>query len=216
MPSMPRPSTLAPVAPRRPPTPKPGRRGFRPKPPRALLAPVSTTPAPASASAGVGSFSGGDTQRLLDLRDDAGFRFEEFLVHLAPATERFDREQAGRRWEAARAGHARDHRSIALLHPNLLAGGGEQVVDELLSLRRAADDGDRVLDQDRVLGDHVFDRRALLLIGDRLVLVVDQGVAAAGEEGLQRVARRAVLADDVVEQRLQVFLGLRRRLAFLE
>src|SRR5579863_3048818 len=106
MPSAPRPSTPAPTAPRRPNV------GVLERP---------------TAAAAVGSFGSGDPQRLLDLRHDPGFGFEEFLVHLAPAAERFDREEAWRGGEGARAGDPRDHGPVTLLDPDRLASGGEQV-----------------------------------------------------------------------------------------
>src|SRR5262249_29419482 len=132
-----------------------------------------------------GLLASGDPQRLLDLGDDARFRFEELLGLRLPAAQRFDREQAGGGGEAAR--HSGDHRPIAVGRPDFLRGLREQVVDELLRLRGArtrAHHRDGVLDQDRGRRRDVFDRRALLLIGDRLVLVSDQRVAPAGEERL--------------------------------
>src|SRR6266576_2691972 len=74
----------------------------------------------------------GDSQRLLDLGDDPGFRFEELLCDGLPAAQRFDREQTAGRWEPGGTGDPGDHRAIAVFNPDRLTGGGEQVVDEAL------------------------------------------------------------------------------------
>src|ERR1035441_5964423 len=77
-----------------------------------------------------GLFGSGDPERLLDLRHDPGFWFEELLGDRLPAAERVDREQAGRSRELGGSGHARDHGAIALFGPDLLGGRGEQVMAE--------------------------------------------------------------------------------------
>src|SRR5581483_7523064 len=128
MPIAPRPTRPAAPPARRPPgSPGRGRRGACL--PRAGTSARAPAAEPASAPTGCGSFGSGDSQRLLDLRDDPGFGFEELLVDLAPAAECFDREEARRRREAAGTGDARHHRPVALLRPDLLPGGGQQVVD---------------------------------------------------------------------------------------
>ena len=67
---------------------------------------------------------------------------------------------------------------------------------------RTSRDRDRVLDQDRLVGDDVVDVLALLLRGDRLVLVGDEDVAVARGEVLQRLAARLVLDRDVLGDQL--------------
>ena len=73
-------------------------------------------------------------------------------------------------------------------------------------------DRDRVLDQDRLVGDDVVELLAGLLGGDRLVLVGEQDVALAADERLERVARRRVLdrrvLEDLLEEVERLFLGL--------
>src|SRR5664280_2975568 len=60
----------------------------------------------------------GNPLRLLDLRDDARFRIEEFLGHLRPAAERADREQPRRVRELGRGGDPGDHRAVSLRRPD--------------------------------------------------------------------------------------------------
>src|SRR6202035_1544062 len=158
----------------------------------------------------------GDPQRLLDLGDDPRFGFEELLRYGLPAAQRGDREQSGRGRGLGRTGNARDHRAIAARGPDRLTGGGHQVLDEFLRRLARAEDRDRGLDQDRVAGDHVVNRLALLLGGDRFVLVAEQRVTPAGSERLQRVPGGAVLAYHVVEEGLQVRLSFACALAFLQ
>ena len=85
-------------------------------------------------------------------------------------------------------GHDRAEAEIA---EDALRFGGTQEVGEGPGLFREGGAGghrDRVLDQDRVLGDEVFDLGAERLRGDRLVLVGEQDVALAGDERLARHA----------------------------
>src|ERR1041385_33888 len=115
MPSIPLPSTPPPSAPRR-----------APRAPR-LPAGFAATMWPL--------FGSGYPQRLLDLREDPRFAFAEFLRDLLPAAEHVDREQARRLREPVRARDARDHGSVALLHPDGLPFGGGQVADEVVGRR---------------------------------------------------------------------------------
>src|SRR5204863_2381853 len=86
----------------------------------------------------------------------------------------------------------------------------------LRSVLALGDRRDRVLDQDRLVGNHVVDLLTLLLRGDRLVLVGDQHVAVARGEVVQRVAAALVLdlhvlGDQLVEvgePRLRVLAGV--------
>src|SRR3954452_24973956 len=164
-------------------------------------------PAPGRLSA---SLVSGDPRALLDLGHRAGGRVEEVGVDLVPAADVADGEQAARRREAALVlgQHGGEHGPVAPLGEDLLRGLGHRVVHEglgllgRLGLRR---DGDRVLDQDRLVGDRVVDVLALLLGRDRLVLVGEQDVAGAGGEGLQRLPTRLGLDLDVAgDELLQV------------
>src|SRR5215213_11907227 len=160
-----------------------------------------------------------DADLLLDVGHDPGSLVEELLVHLTPATQIGDGEQPGRLGEVGGRGHLLVDRPVALLDEDLLSLGRQQVVDErlgLLSVLGLGGDRDRVLDQDRLVGDHVVDRLLLLLGGDGLVLVGQQHVALAPDEGLQGLAGRLVLHRHVAEQLLQVRHGLLGRLALLQ
>src|SRR5690606_23379547 len=68
--------------------------------------------------------------------------------------------------------------------------------------------GARVLDQHRGVGDDVVELLAVLAGEDRLVLVGEQHVTGAVEEGGGGVPAAARQGDDVVEQRPHVLLGL--------
>src|SRR3954447_17110349 len=153
------------------------------------------------------SLGSGDPRGLLDLRDGALVRVEELVVDLRPAAEVLDREKTLRRRELrlVPVEHGLVDRAVAPLGELLLAGGGERVGDERLRLLRVAglrDDGDRVLDRDRLVGDDVVDLLALLLRRERLVLVGDEDVAGAAREVLQRLAAGLVLDDDVLRDQL--------------
>src|SRR3954469_14277701 len=125
----------------------------------------------AGLSASLGS---GDPRRLLDLGDRALVGIEELVVDLRPAAEVADREQPLRRREL-RLVLGKDglrDRPVAPVGEDLLRRRGQRVLHErlrLLAVLRLRDDGDRVLDRDRLVGDDVVDLLALLLRGDRLV-----------------------------------------------
>src|SRR3954468_21897758 len=135
----------------------------------------------AAVSASLGS---GDPRRLLDLGDRPVVRIEERVVDLRPAAEVTDREEALRRRELGLVG-VEDllvDRPVAPVGERLLGLRREREAEERLGLRRVAglrEDGDRVLDEDRLVGDDVVDLLSLLLRRDRLVLVGDQHVAGA-------------------------------------
>src|SRR3954462_2790296 len=166
------------------------------------------------------SLGSGDPCLVLDLGDGAVLRVEEVGHHLVPATEVVDGEQRlGRRELRLELRRDRRHdRAVAVLGEHGLRRGGREVVAERLGLRlRLRRDRDRVLDQDRLVRRDVVDLLALLLGGDRLVLVAEQHVALAAGERLQRVARRLVLYRHVLgEQLLEVRERLGGRLAELQ
>src|SRR5215211_3841428 len=131
-----------------------------------------------------------DADLLLDVGHDPGLLVEELLGHLRPATQVGDGEQPGRRGEVGGRGDLLVDRPVALLDEDLLSLGRAQVVDEQLGLLRVlalGHDRDRVLDQDRLVGDHVVDLLILLLGGDGLVLIGQHDVALAPNKGLQRL-----------------------------
>src|SRR3954468_17176243 len=184
--------------------------------PRPSAAPPGSETARGREGTTAASAVGGDTQALLDLGHDALVLVEELVRHHAPTAELGDRELILRRGELLRVDEALDDRAIALLREDLLRGVGPEVVHERLRLvgaLRVARDRDRVLDQDRLVGDHVVELLALLLGGDRLVLVGDQNVALAAGERLQRVAGGLVLHRHVLEELLEVVGGLGLALA---
>src|SRR3954465_8407237 len=170
----------------------------------------------AGLSASLGS---GDPRRLLDLRDRALVRIEELVVDLRPAAEVADREQALRRRELrlVLGEDALVDRPVAPVGEDLLRRRRQRVLHErlrLLEVLRLRDDRDRVLDGDRLVGDDVVDLLALLLGGDRLVLVGDEDVAGAGGEVVERLAAGLVLDHDVLGHELaQVGEAGRRVLA---
>src|SRR3954469_17302425 len=153
------------------------------------------------------SLGSGDPRRLLDLRDRPLVRVEELVIDLRPAAEVADGEQALRRRELGLVG-VEDllvDGPVAPVGELLLGRRRQREVEERLRLRRMArlrDDRDRVLDQDRLVGDDVVHLLALLLRRDRLVLVGDQHVAGARGEVLQRLAARLVLDLDVLGDEL--------------
>src|SRR5262249_5243035 len=101
---------------------------------------------------------------LLDPCHHARLRVEEALLHLVPTSEPelVDRELAwaDRELLPVLLEHARDNRAVPPVGPHLLGGRRAEEAQELvrlvLRLTRLRD-GDRVLDQDRLLRDHVLD-----------------------------------------------------------
>src|SRR3954447_13048226 len=174
------------------------------------------TDPPAAGAEVRASLGSGDPRRLLDLRDRALVRVEEVVVDLRPAAEVADREEALRRRELGLVG-VEDllvDRPVAPVGERLLGLRREREAQERLGLRRVAglrEDGDRVLDEDRLVGDDVVDLLSLLLRRDRLVLVGDQHVAGARREVLQRLATRLVLHDDVLRHELAEVVEAGRR-----
>src|ERR671924_1542500 len=172
-------------------------------------------------AAAVASLVGGSALPLglEDLGDRPLLRVEELVVHLAPAAELPDLEQRRGGREVVRPGHALHHGPIALAYEDLLSLGRIEEVHERprrLGVLRLVDGRNRVLDQDRLVGNDVVELLALLLRQDRLVLIAEEHVALAAGEGLQRFARALVEDRDVLEQLRNVVLGLLRRLALLE
>src|SRR5918995_1850348 len=156
---------------------------------------------------------------LEDLRHDALLGVEEVRVHLVPAPELADLEQAGRRRELIGPLRALHDRAIALADEDLLGLRRVQEVHELLRQLgggRLRGGRDRVLDQDRLIRHHVVELLALLLREDGLVLVAEEHVSLAARERLKRLARALVEHRHVLEQLGQVLLGLGGRLALLE
>src|SRR5215217_1713255 len=114
-----------------------------------------------------------DADLLLDVGHDPGLLVEELLGHLRPATQVGDGEQPGRLGEVGGRGGRLVDRPIAALGVQLLGRLGAEELDEGAGLGRVlrlGGDRDRVLDQDRLVGDHVVDVLVLLLGGDGLVL----------------------------------------------
>src|SRR5437764_9533971 len=148
------------------------------------------------------SLTSADTERFLDLCDDAVVGVEELVVHRAPAAELVDREEPRRSRELLLVDQRGVDRAVALRLEDLLALLRAQERDELAGLRgtlAAGGHGDRVLDQDRLVRYDVVEVLAGLLGCDRLVLVSQEHVALAARERRHRVTRRLVLDHDVVE-----------------
>src|SRR5829696_3494052 len=170
-------------------------------------------------SATAGSLGGADTQVLFDLRHGARVRVEEVVVDLVPAAELVDLEELPRVRVGGLVDEARRDRAVALGGVDLLRLVAlEEVQPRLGLLGRLRLLGDRggVLDEDRLVRDHVVELDAGLLRGDRLVLVGDQDVALAAAERGQRLAGRLVLHRRVLEHGLQEVQALLRRLAMLD
>src|SRR4051794_37927594 len=153
------------------------------------------------------SLGSGDPRRLLDVGDRALVGIEELVVDLRPAAEVADREQSLRRRELrlVLGEDALVDRPVAPVGEDLLRRRRQGVVHErlrLLEVLRLRDDRDRVLDGDRLVGDDVVDLLALLLGGDRLVLVGDEDVAGAGREVVERLTAGLVLDHDVLGDEL--------------
>src|SRR5256714_1779953 len=141
----------------------------------------------------------------LDLRHHSRLRIEEALLDLRPAAELLDREEPRPDRVVELPHHAPQHGPVAVLAEDRLAPRAVQERDERPRGRRSAlRHRDRVLDPDRRLRDQVVDGLALAPGEDRLVLVGEHHVAAAGEGGLEGLARALVLRDDVVEELVQV------------
>src|SRR3954468_163928 len=175
--------------------------------PSALAPPGVTRGTRRAARAVTASLGSGDPRVLLDGGHRALVGIEELVVDLAPVTEVADGEQAagGRELRRVLAQDRLVHGPVAPVGELLLGRRGEGVVEERLGLRGVLglrDDRDRVLDQDRLVRDHVVDLLALLLRRDRLVLVGDEHVAVARREVLQRLAARLVLDLDVLGDQL--------------
>src|SRR4051812_4470894 len=153
------------------------------------------------------SLGSGDSRGLLDRGDRPLVRVEELVVDLRPAAEVADREEALRRRELrlVRGEDRLVDRAVAPVGEHLLGSGRERVLHERLRLRlvlRLGDDRDGVLDRDRLVGDDVVDLLALLLRGERLVLVGDEDVAGARREVVERLTAGLVLDDDVLGDEL--------------
>src|SRR5919206_643157 len=162
------------------------------------------------------SLGSGDPRGLLDLGDRPLVRVEELVVDLRPAAEVADREEAlrGRELRLVLGEDALVDGPVAPVGERLLRGCRQREVEERLGLLRVArlrDGRDRVLDQDRLIGDDVVDLLALLLRGDRLVLVGDEDVAGARGEVVERLAARLVLDDDVLGDELAQVVEARLR-----
>src|SRR3954447_25949772 len=142
---------------------------------------------------------------LLDLGERPPVGVEELVVDLAPAADVVDRHELLGRRELGGVG-LQDRlvdRPVAPLGELLLAGLAQRVLQERLGLRAGRlRHGDRVVDLERVVGQHVVDVLALLLRGKRLVLIGDEHVALAAGERLQRLAPRLRLDLDVLGQQL--------------
>src|ERR671933_1549894 len=96
----------------------------------------------------------------LDLRHDPRLRVEELLLHPGPAAEAPDREEPGPHRVAELPDHAPEHRPEAVLAEDRLRLRGVEEADE--RARRGwvggvPRHGDRVLDPDRRLRDHLVD-----------------------------------------------------------
>src|SRR3954447_855246 len=186
-------------------------------PPRAP--PMLTPPRRANARRGSRSAAvsaiGGDAELLLDVGDDGVLRVEELLVDLVPAAEVVDREEARRGRELLLVDERGENRAIALGGEDLLRLRRLHELEEgrgLLHVLALRHDRGRVLDEQRAARRDVVDLLALADRGERLVLVGDEHVALAADEGLQRLAARLGLHGHVVVQLLQVVAGLGRRL----
>src|SRR3954447_20651404 len=153
---------------------------------------------------------GAVTAVVLDALHDRVLRVEELLHDAVPATELRDVELLRRVGIGLRVDERRDDGAIALGREDLLCRLGGHVLHERLPLgTRPQRRRDRVLDEDRRVGDDVVELLALLPRGDRLVLVGDEDVALAAREALERLASRLVLDDDVLEELLEVVRRLR-------
>src|SRR6478672_4684268 len=140
---------------------------------------------------------------VVDHRDGPGVLGEEGLVDGFPATEVGDRPELGRRREAGRVllGHRLVHRAEPGLGQQGLRRRRVEVVVERLGrgeVGAGLDHRERVLDLERRRRGDVLDGVAAALEEDRLVLVADQGVAGALEEGVAGLTAGFRLGRDVV------------------
>src|SRR3954454_4018743 len=162
------------------------------------------------------STASGDSEALLDLRDDPVRRIEELRVDLVPPADVADGEELRPRRELLRVlvRNVHVHGPEPVLRPDRLRLGRVQPLDELLRLGlvRAVDCGNRRLDLQRRLRDEIEDRLSRRLCELRVALVVEQHVALPRQEGVERVAAARVLRDVVVEELVQVRARLRRPL----
>src|SRR5918997_787958 len=165
------------------------------------------------------SLCGGDTELLLDLGHGARVRVEEVGVDLVPAAELVDLEERLRVRVRALVHQLGRDRAVALGGVDLLGLLRLEEVQEglgLLGRLGLLGDRGRVLDEDRLVRDHVVELHAGLLRGDRLVLVGDQHVALAAAEGRERLAGRLVLHGGVAQDALEEVERLFGRLALLD
>src|SRR3954454_20392879 len=184
------------------------------KPPPSVSATGKRRPA-----AGARTAAASAAKALLDLGHQAGIRIEELLLDLRPAAEVVDGELLRAYREAVALGRDLEDGAIATLREQLLPGRRVEVFHERLRrfpVLAVLGDGERIVDPDRRLRDVEVDGLAAALREQRFVLVGEERVALAGEERVERVTRRLVLHDDVVEELLQVVGRLLRRLAELE
>src|SRR5918997_214426 len=141
------------------------------------------------------SLCGGDTELLLDLGHGARVRVEEVGVDLVPAAELVDLEERLRVRVRALVHQLGRDRAVALGGVDLLGLLRLEEVQEglgLLGRLGLLGDRGRVLDEDRLVRNHVVELHAGLLRGDRLVLVGDQQVAL---EEVERLFGRLALLD---------------------
>src|SRR5215212_1717243 len=182
-------------------------------------APAVVARAPSAAAISDASLGGADTEVLLDLRHGALVRVEELVVDLVPAAELVDLEEVLGVGVRLLVDEARRDAPVALRGEDLLRLVGLEEIQERLRLVGGLGlgrDRGRVLDQDRLVRDHVVELDARLLRRDGLVLVGDQDVALAAGEGRERLARGLVLDRRVLEDLLEEVQRLLRGLALLD
>src|SRR5262245_51758471 len=158
----------------------------------------------------------GDAAYLaLEACHDALVRIEEARLDLAPATESelVDRELPGANREllAILVQDALHDGPVAVVGEDLLRCRRSQEAQELVRLvlvLARLQDGDRVLDEDRLLRDDELQVLTLRSREERLVLVREEDVALAAHEGVERVAGARVLDGDALEELQGVCLRL--------
>src|SRR5207244_8464301 len=136
--------------------------------PRASVRPLGRRTPRAGSAIAAGLACSGHPQLLLDAGHDALLGVEELVRDRAPAAELRDVEQLLRGREPLRVDQALVDRAVALRGVDLLSLRRLEEVHERLRLLRVARllrGRDRVLDQDRLVGDHVVELDALLLSG---------------------------------------------------
>src|SRR5215211_4292815 len=162
---------------------------------------------------------GGCPHLAFDLHHFSCLRVKEIVADLVPATQVFDREQAGRDREIELLEHFFIYRTVALLPEDMLSLRCIQEVNERLRLVRVfAVGGHRygVLYAYRLIRHHVVDVLARLLGGDGFVLVGEQRVTLSADESLERFTGALVLHRNVVEELVQVLEPLLLRLPLLD